>query len=109
MHFGLGRRAFRPDYDVRTPRLGWGLTYRAAFKAGHHLTGAAATTFWRAILLAAGIWFVTDSYVSIYTGFWRNAVSNTVLAILFLIPLIRSGVLRLSSGDGAQKAASLQG
>jgi hypothetical protein len=74
--------------------VGWGLTYLVAFKAGHVLTGPAATSFWRGILMSAAVWFVTDSYVSINTGFWLNAVSNSVLAVLFLIPMMFSGVLK---------------
>jgi hypothetical protein len=83
--------------------VGWGLTFRAAFAAGHELIGEASRTFWRAIMGAAAIWFFTDSYVSIHTGFWRNAVSNSVLAVLFLIPLIRSGVLRGCAAKSAMR------
>jgi hypothetical protein len=74
--------------------VGWGMTYLAAFEAGHQLTGAAATKLWRGIFLSAAVWYVIDSYVSIHTGFWRNAISNSVLAVLFLIPMLKSGVLR---------------
>jgi hypothetical protein len=74
--------------------VGWGLTFLTAFEAGHQLTGAAAAKFWHGILAATAVWFVTDGFVSIHTGFWMNAVSNTVLAVLFLIPVLRSGVLR---------------
>jgi hypothetical protein len=74
--------------------VGWGLTYLVAFKAGHTLNGPVATTFWRGILMSAAVWFITDNYVSISTGFWLNAVSNSVLAALFLIPMIGSEVLK---------------
>ncbi len=79
--------------------MGWGLTYLVVFKAAHHLPAAAATQFWRGITMAAGFWFVTDSFASIYTGYWINAVSNSVLAVLYMIPVLASGVLR-SNGHG---------
>lgn len=74
--------------------LGWGLTFRTAFEAGHALNGHAASKFWRGILLATLAWYVTDGIASIHIGFWRNAISNTVLAVLLLIPILQSGVLK---------------
>ena len=73
--------------------MGWGLTYYGAFKALHALDHATAVPIWRYMLGAALVWYVIDSTISIATGFWMNAVSNTLLIALFLIPLVKSGVL----------------
>jgi len=45
--------------------------------------------------LAMAVWFVIDSFMSIATGFWLNAVSNTLIAIGLIVPLLATGVLRL--------------
>ena len=73
--------------------IGWAITFAAAFKGAAHLTGPAAQGVWRTLALAVIVWFVIDSGVSIATGFWRNAVSNTVLVLLYFVPVLRSGVL----------------
>jgi hypothetical protein len=74
--------------------MGWGLTMLTCFKAAAMLEGEQARTIWRSFTFAALFWFVTDSVASIYTGFPLNAVSNSVLAALYLIPVWRSGVLK---------------
>ena len=74
--------------------MGWGLTYFGAFKALHALDSATAAPIWRYLLFASFVWFAIDSTISIATGFWMNAVSNTVLIVLFLIPLVKSGAMR---------------
>ncbi len=73
--------------------LGWGLTLLAAFSAAHRL-GDQAGPVWRMITVAAVVWFVIDSALSVATGFWLNAVSNTGLILGYLAPVIASGVLR---------------
>ena len=73
--------------------LGWGLTFLAAFKAAFQLEGQAANQVWRALTMGAIVWYVIDNSISIHTGIWMNAVSNTVLMILFIIPIWKSGVL----------------
>ncbi len=74
--------------------VGWGLTFKTLFDAAHQLTGVAARRIWRGATVATLIWYGIDSLTSIATGFWMNAVSNTILLILYLIPVMRSGVLR---------------
>ena len=74
--------------------MGWGLTYFGAFKALYALDAATAAPIWRYLLLAGLAWYVIDSSISVATGFWMNAVSNTVLIVLFLIPLVKSGAMR---------------
>lgn len=74
--------------------MGWGLTYLGAFKALYALEPATAAPIWRYLLFAGLAWYVIDSAISLATGFWMNAVSNTVLIVLFLIPLVKSGAMR---------------
>ncbi len=74
--------------------IGWGLTFRVAFKALNLPDPAQAAPLWRKLTLFALIWYVVDSYISIATGFWLNAVSNTILMALYLIPLFKSGAMR---------------
>jgi hypothetical protein len=73
--------------------MGWGLTYGVAFKALSLINPAQAAPLWRSLTLFAGIWYGVDSAISITTGFWMNAVSNTIVMAVYLIPLIKSGVL----------------
>ncbi|NJL10955.1 MAG: hypothetical protein HC908_14390 [Calothrix sp. SM1_7_51] len=42
---------------------------------------------WYAVTASIVVWFLIDSGFSISTGFWQNAVFNTILFVLFLIPL----------------------
>lgn len=72
--------------------IGWGLTFFAAFGAAHRL-GDQAGPVWRMLTVAAVLWFVIDSALSVVTGFWLNAVSNTGLMIGYLVPVLASGVL----------------
>lgn len=74
--------------------IGWGLTYLVLFKALNGLDLARAAPLWRAALVASAAWFVIDSAISIATGFGLNAVSNCLLMVLLLVPLVRSGALR---------------
>lgn len=72
--------------------MGWGLTFFAAFGAAHRL-GDQAGPVWRILTVASVLWFVIDSALSVVTGFWLNAVSNTGLMIGYLVPVLASGVL----------------
>ena len=76
--------------------MGWGLTMLVILKAATMLEAAQAREIWRGFLFAILFWYVIDNIASIYTGFPFNAVSNTVLVALFVIPLWRSGALRKS-------------
>lgn len=73
--------------------MGWAVTLYAAIKAGAE-RGAQGGPIWRLTALGVASWYVVDSALSIATGYPLNAVSNTVLAGAFLIPVWRSGVLR---------------
>ena len=40
------------------------------------------------ILLPLLAWYIPDTIFSLYTGFWQNAVLNTVFLLVFLVPLL---------------------
>jgi hypothetical protein len=70
--------------------FGWGLTIVGMMRAARQ--GGAPV--WRDLTAAFGLWYIVDSGISILTGFGLNAVSNTGFLIAYLIPVLRSGVLR---------------
>lgn len=69
--------------------LGWLLTMMIAMRAADSL----GAQIWREITAAIGVWYVVDCAISLGTGFPLNAVSNTILIIGYLIPVLGSGVL----------------
>jgi len=66
--------------------MAWALTILAAIRTG--------APIWGELTAAVLIWYVIDSAISISTGFALNAVSNTVLTIAYLIPVLASGALK---------------
>lgn len=70
--------------------MGWGLTLLAM--AGQQL----GENVWQRVMIAFVVWYVIDSGLSIATGFWRNAVSNTVVLAAFLF--IRSRGAKAARG-----------
>ena len=73
--------------------LGWSLTLYVAIGAAHQL-GDQGHRVWLGLTASMAVWFVPDSLLSILTGFELNAASNIVFIMAFLLPIIRSGVLR---------------
>lgn len=74
--------------------IGWSLTLMAAIQAANQLEKRVSKPIWALITTSLVSWYVIDSILSIATGFWLNAVSNTIFIATFLIPITRSGVLR---------------
>jgi hypothetical protein len=74
--------------------IGWSLMLMAVIQATNEFEHRVSRPIWTGITVSFIIWYVIDSILSIVTGFWPNAVSNTILMATFLIPVIRSGVLR---------------
>jgi hypothetical protein len=72
--------------------LGWGITLLAAIRAAIAL-GDSGAPIWRTILLAMLAWYILDSFMSVATGFWMNAVSNTIILAAFAIAMFATGVL----------------
>lgn len=79
--------------------LGWGATVLAVVRGTAAMPASQTAPMWRMITLAILLWYVVDSALSIATGFWLNAVSNTVLIIWYLL------LVRRSAANGATSAA----
>ena len=73
--------------------LGWGMTLLTGIRAAIAL-GDNGAPVWRGLLIAMLVWFVVDSSMSVATGFWLNAVSNTIITAAFIIGVISSGALK---------------
>lgn len=73
--------------------IGWSLTLVAAIAAAIRL-GRSGRSIWMILTASVLAWYVIDSSLSIATGFGLNAVPNTVLLAGFLLPVLRSGVLK---------------
>lgn len=81
--------------------IGWVLTIFPLMEAAK-TTGAPT---WRALTVAVLVWYVIDSAVSVATGFWLNAISNTVFLVAFMAPIWASGVLTAQGrGSGFVRA-----
>ena len=74
--------------------IGWSLTLMVVIQATNQLEKRVSKSIWIGVSASVVIWYAIDSILSIATGFWLNAVSNTIFTATFLIPVIRSGVLR---------------
>lgn len=69
--------------------IGWAITMFTLFSAAD----AAGAPAWRGMTLALVVWWLIDSAISLATGFALNALSNTLLLIAYLAPVLASGVL----------------
>ncbi|MBX9796245.1 hypothetical protein [Sphingomonas sp.] len=72
--------------------IGWGVATLGAVRVAADL-GAQGTRLWRWLTAGVLSWFVTDSTLSVATGFGLNVVPNMVLLITFFVPLFATGVL----------------
>jgi hypothetical protein len=65
--------------------FGWGvallLVVRRLFVRG-------AREGWQIVALSVAAWFVPDTVLSLWSGYWPNAVLNVVFIILFAAPLV---------------------
>lgn len=43
---------------------------------------------WNILTTSIFAWYIPDTVFSLWSGFWQNAVFNSIFAILFAIPLI---------------------
>ena len=71
--------------------IGWALTLIPLVKLAHASQGP---NVWRALSFAVVAWYIVDSTVSVLAGVPGNAVSNTGFLLLFLVPILKSGVLK---------------
>jgi hypothetical protein len=65
--------------------IGWGLM--AAALVRYALPRREAWAWW-AMAAAIGAWYVLDTAISALHGVWVNVVLNTVLMVIFVIPLV---------------------
>lgn len=77
--------------------LGWGATVLAVVRVTGDLPEGAALALWRGITVAIVLWYFVDSALSVATGFWRNALSNTVLIGWYLLLMRRGAAARAAS------------
>jgi hypothetical protein len=45
---------------------------------------------WLMLVVSLAAWFVPDTALSLWSGFWQNAALNGVIAVLYTIPLVAS-------------------
>jgi hypothetical protein len=62
-----------------------------------------SSPLWRVVTTSVVVWWIVDSAASIICGIPVNVVTNTILLMTFLVPILGSGVLkrdqRASRGD----------
>ncbi|MDM7956563.1 hypothetical protein [Blastomonas sp.] len=81
--------------------LGWGATVLAVVRGTREMPAAQSLALWRGITVALLLWYVVDSALSVATGFWRNALSNTVLIGWYLL-LVARHPARAGQGQAAR-------
>lgn len=64
--------------------VGWGV---ALFYVTRELISRGSRHGWNVVALSVAAWFVPDTTYSLLSGYWQNAVLNTVFLVLFAIPL----------------------
>ncbi len=64
---------------------GWGVML-LIFVRGMFARGVPGA--WFIIAVSMSVWFVTDTLFSLWSGFWPNAILNTVFGALFIVPLL---------------------
>lgn len=74
--------------------LGWALTLIGATEATRHLPAPMARRTWLWITAGVLAWMAVDSILSVTTGFALNLIPNALYVVAYLIPVIRSGVLK---------------
>ena len=73
--------------------IGWAVTMFLMIRAAFTL-GEQARAIWVGLTAGVVTWFVTDSALSVATGFGLNVVPNTVLIVTYLIAVLGSGALK---------------
>ena len=64
--------------------MGWGI---AMFYVTKVLLVRGSQTAWNLITLSVIGWFIPDTSYSLLSGYWQNALLNTVFLLLFVVPL----------------------
>jgi hypothetical protein len=64
--------------------VGWGAVL---FYITRSLVSKGSRLGWNLVALSVVAWFIPDTTYSLWSGFWQNAVLNTVFLCLFALPL----------------------
>ena len=64
--------------------VGWGVALLYVVKS---LLSKGSRIGWNLVALSVAAWFVPDTGYSLWSGFWQNALLNTVFFSLFALPL----------------------
>jgi hypothetical protein len=73
--------------------IGWAVTLYFIVRSATDL-GARGRPLWHAITAGMTSWFLIDSALSVATGFGLNVAPNLVLAGMYVVGVIGSGVLK---------------
>jgi hypothetical protein len=64
--------------------MGWGVTILFTLLGPF---GRCSSESWNTLSISLLAWFIPDTFFSLCSGFWQNAVFNAVFVVLFAIPL----------------------
>jgi len=64
--------------------FGWGILLLTTLLGPFRQTNREA---WLMLAISIAAWFFPDTLLSLWTGFWQNAILNLGFAILFAVPL----------------------
>lgn len=73
--------------------IGWAASMLAVMLVAFRM-GERAGALWSAITLGVVLWFITDSALSVATGFGLNVIPNAVLLATYLFGVLAGGAFR---------------
>jgi hypothetical protein len=90
--------------------VGWGV---AMWLVTRQLLARGLRVGWTLLALSLAAWFVPDTVYSLASGYWPNAVLNSVFAVTFAVPLWATrgvaGELVAASPQGSAEPAAAVG
>jgi hypothetical protein len=81
--------------------IGWAATMLMIMLAAFRME-AGARPLWLGLTVGVSVWFVSDSALSVATGFGLNVIPNVALMASYLAPVLASGALRKPAGEGGR-------
>lgn len=63
-------------------------------------------SLWRVIAVGLAVWFVPDTIYSVASGYWQNAVLNTLLLAALAPPLVKFSRIAKATHPSATEGAS---
>ena len=73
--------------------IGWAASMLAVMLVAFRM-GERAGALWSAITLGVVLWFITDSALSVATGFGLNVIPNVALLATYLVGVLAGGAFR---------------